>query len=136
VKGLDDLRRLRYVNRQRGAGTRVLLDYLLKQRDLKADEITGYGHEEYTHMAVAGAVASGVADCGMAVRSAAIALGLDFISIGWERYDLVIPAAQFKHPIVEQILGVVGDEDFKQLLAAQPGYAVRESGAVVFEGAL
>lgn len=136
VQGLDDLRRLRYVNRQRGAGTRVLLDYLLKQRDLKADEITGYGHEEYTHMAVAGAVASGVADCGMAVRSAAIALGLDFISIGWERYDLVIPAAQFKHPIVEQILGVVGDEDFKQLLATQPGYAVRESGAVVFEGAL
>lgn len=136
VQGLDDLRRLRYVNRQRGAGTRVLLDYMLKQRGLTSDEIAGYGHEEYTHMAVAGAVASGVADCGMAVRSAAIALGLDFISIGWERYDLVIPAAQFDHPIVQQVLDVVGDDGFKQRLAAQPGYAVDETGQLVFEGTL
>lgn len=136
VRGLDDLPRLRYVNRQRGAGTRVLLDFLLKQRGLTPETIAGYDHEEYTHMAVAGAVASGVADCGMAVRSAAIALGLDFISIGWERYDLVVPAAQADHPIVRQVLAVVGDDGFKRLLAAQPGYAIRETGCIVFEGTL
>ncbi len=134
VRDLDDLPRLRYVNRQRGAGTRVLLDYLLKQRGLAPETIAGYGHEEYTHMAVAGAVASGVADCGMAVRSAAIALGLDFISIGWERYDLVVPATQLEHPVVQQILGVVNDDAFKRVLAAQPGYAIRETGCIVFEG--
>ncbi len=136
VRGLEDLPRLRYVNRQRGAGTRVLLDYLLKQRGLRPGEIAGYGHEEYTHMAVAGAVASGVADCGMAVRSASIALGLDFIPIGWERYDLVVPASQFDHPIVRQVLAVVANEAFKLLLASQPGYAVHETGRVVFEGML
>lgn len=136
VRGLDDLPRLRYVNRQRGAGTRVLLDFLLKQRGLTPETIAGYDHEEYTHMAVAGAVASGVADCGMAVRSAAIALGLDFISIGWERYDLVVPATQADHPIVRQVLAVVGDDGFKHLLAAQPGYAIRETGCIVFEGTL
>ncbi len=136
VRGLDDLPRLRYVNRQRGAGTRVLLDYLLKQRGLAPETIAGYAHEEYTHMAVAGAVASGVADCGMAVRSAAIALGLDFISIGWERYDLVVPAAQAEHPIVQQVLAVVDEDAFKRLLAAQPGYAIRETGCIVFEGTL
>ena len=136
VQGLEDLPRLQYVNRQRGAGTRVLLDYLLKQRGLNPDQIAGYGHEEYTHMAVAGAVASGVADCGMAVRSASIALGLDFIPIGWERYDLVVPASQFDHPIVQQVLTVVADDSFRLRLAAQPGYAVEETGRVVFEGTL
>lgn len=136
VRGLDDLPRLRYVNRQRGAGTRVLLDFLLKQRGIDPATIAGYGHEEYTHMAVAGAVASGVAECGMAVRSAALALGLDFISIGWERYDLVVPVAQLDHPVVKQVLGVVESGDFKLALGVQPGYDVRETGRVVFEGAL
>ncbi len=136
IGGLGDLPRLRYVNRQRGAGTRVLLDYLLKTASIAPSAIEGYTHEEYTHMAVAGAVASGVADCGMAVRSAAIALGLDFISIGWERYDLVVPATHFAHPVVEQILSIVTDDSFKRILAAQPGYAVRETGCMVFEGVL
>ncbi len=136
VRGLEDLARLRYVNRQRGAGTRVLLDFLLKSRDLDPAAIAGYGHEEYTHMAVAGAVASGVADCGMAVRSAAIALGLDFISIGWERYDLVVPATQLEHPVVKQVLSIVNSGEFRSALGAQPGYDVRETGTVVFDGLL
>lgn len=136
VNGLDDLPRLRYVNRQRGAGTRVLLDYLLKQRGIDPATISGYAHEEYTHMAVAGAVASGVADAGMAVRSAALALGLDFISIGWERYDLIVPATQLEHPIVARVLAVVSSGDFKMALGAQPGYDVRETGNVVFDGTL
>jgi putative molybdopterin biosynthesis protein len=131
VRGLEDLPRLRYINRQRGAGTRVLLDYLLKQRDIDPQQVDGYAQEAYTHLAVAGAVASGAADCGLAVRSAAIALGLDFIAIGWERYDLVIPRKHLAHPVVGQLIDVVQSEDFRAVLGKQPGYDVRETGRVV-----
>jgi putative molybdopterin biosynthesis protein len=72
IRSLDDLTRTRYVNRQRGAGTRVLLDYELSQRGIDPTQVDGYEREEYTHLAVAAAVASGSADCGMGIRSAAV----------------------------------------------------------------
>jgi putative molybdopterin biosynthesis protein len=80
-----------YVNRQRGAGTRVLLDYYLQKLDIRASSVQGYAQEEYTHLAVAAAVASGRADTGLGIPVAASALALDFISLFQERYDLVIP---------------------------------------------
>lgn len=128
VWSFDDLPRLRYVNRQKGAGTRLLLDYELKRRGIEPAVIMGYEHEEYTHLAVAVAVATGVADCGLGVRSAAAALDLDFVTVGWERYDLVIPLEHLDHARVQHVLAVLKSADFQRDLAAQPGYDTRETG--------
>jgi putative molybdopterin biosynthesis protein len=133
IQSLDDLPGLRYVNRQRGAGTRILFDYELKQRGIEADQIAGYDHEEYTHLAVAAAVATGIADCGLGVRSAAQALDLDFISVGWERYDLAIPASYLDHPGVTHLIEVLRSPMFKEALHFQPGYDTRETGKVQYE---
>lgn len=133
IESIDDLRQVRYVNRQRGAGTRLLLDYELKQRGIDWQEIEGYMHEEYTHLAVAAAVASGIADCGLGVRSAAIAMQLDFIPVGWERYDLVIPLRHLEHPGVVELLALLADEAFKVELTQQPGYKTDETGTVQYQ---
>jgi putative molybdopterin biosynthesis protein len=128
IQSLDDLTRVRYVNRQRGAGTRLLLDYELSQRDIEPAAVAGYDHEEYTHLAVAAAVASGVADCGLGVRSAALSLGLEFVSVGWERYDLCIPETHLEHPGVQVLLDLLADDSFRQALGQQPGYDTRDTG--------
>ena len=126
VQSLDDLPSLRFVNRQKGAGTRLLLDYELRQRGISPDQITGYDREEYTHLGVAVAVSTGIADCGLGVRSAAVALGLDFVSVGWERYDFVIPDTSLAK--AQPLLDVLNRDSFRHALAAQPGYDVRETG--------
>ena len=131
IASLDDLPRASYVNRQRGAGTRVLLDYEMEQRGITPEQVTGYEREEYTHLAVAAAVASGSADCGMGIRNAAIALDLDFVPVTHERYDLVIPAAFVETPMIQHVLGLLADEEFRAAVAAQPGYDVTEMGKVV-----
>jgi putative molybdopterin biosynthesis protein len=133
IKSLDDLTRVCYVNRQRGAGTRLLLDYELKQRGISPDDVAGYEREEYTHLAVAAAVATGIADCGLGVRSAAVSLNLDFVSVGWERYDIVIPQAYLEHPIVKNLLVTLNSDEFRTALAQQAGYDTRETGVVQYE---
>jgi putative molybdopterin biosynthesis protein len=131
VGSLDDLARIRYVNRQRGAGTRVLLDYELQQRGIDPERVNGYEREEYTHLAVAAAVASGSADCGLAIRSAAMALGLGFIPVTHERYDLVIPSQYVELPMLQHVLALLRDEEFRATVAAQPGYDVSAMGQQV-----
>jgi putative molybdopterin biosynthesis protein len=131
IISLDDLTRVRYVNRQRGAGTRVLLDYELERRGIQPTRVEGYEREEYTHLAVAAAVASGSADCGMGIRSAAAALNLDFIPVGFERYDLVIRAEWLDQPAVQHVLALLQDEEFRAAVGAQPGYNVAAMGQVV-----
>ena len=131
IKGIADLRRARYINRQRGAGTRVLFDYLLGQRDIAPAEIVGYAHEEVTHLAVAAAVADGIGDCGMGLRSAAEAMGLDFIGLTWERFDLAIPRRHLETAPVQALLETLNDADFKRELGAQSGYRSDETGRVV-----
>ena len=84
IRGVEDLPRVSYVNRQRGAGTRVLLDYKLKQAGIDPESIKGYDREAATHMAVAAAIQGGSADAGMGIASAAAAMGLDFIEVGPE----------------------------------------------------
>lgn len=128
IQSLDDLPRVRYVNRQRGAGTRVLLDYELGKRGIDPETIEGYAREEYTHLAVAAAVASGSADCGMGIRSAALALGLGFVPITFERYDLVIPEEFLELPMIQHVLALLGDEEFRAAVAAQPGYDIAAMG--------
>ena len=106
LRTLRDLTRpsVRFVNRQRGAGTRMLLDHLLTNASIEPSAVEGYDREQYTHLAVAADVDSGMADVGLGIRAAARALGTDFIPVGMERYDLVIPNEHLSHPPVAALL--------------------------------
>jgi len=119
---------LQIINRQRGAGTRVLFDYELAQRNIAPAQVKGYEREEYTHLAVAAAVASGTADAGLGIRAAARALDLDFIPLAHERYELVIPQQQFAQPLLQPLLDLLHNDRFKSAVAALPGYDVSIMG--------
>ena len=134
VKGFEDLRRedVVFVNRQAGAGTRLLTDLHLKKLKIDPNIVKGYHHEEFTHMAVAADVLSGAADTGLAVLSAAQALGLDFVPVAQERYDLAIPQAFYDTPGLQALLGVIrGDKEFRDSIVAMGGYDVSEMGKVI-----
>jgi putative molybdopterin biosynthesis protein len=135
LRTLADLGRpdVTFVNRQRGAGTRVLLDFEIAKIGLAAEEIRGYTREEYTHLAVAAAVASAVADCGLGIAAAARALDLDFVPLFKERYDLVIPETFYRSPLLQPLLALLKDERFRKSVAALPGYDVSRMGEVVAE---
>ncbi len=130
ITGLADLTRpdVVYVNRQRGAGTRVLLDYGLAQAGITAEQVQGYTREEVTHLAVAAAVATGLADCGLGIRGAAAALGLDFVPYTWERYDLIIPRAYWESKLLAPLRDVLHSPGFRQAAAALPGYDPTDMG--------
>ncbi len=119
---------VRLVNRQRGAGTRVLLDYELGKLGIESSQVRGYQREEYTHLAVAAAVASHTADVGLGIRAAARALSLDFVPLAHEQYDLVIPGAYFDSPLLRPLLDLLQEADFKAAVAALPGYDVTAMG--------
>jgi putative molybdopterin biosynthesis protein len=135
IRGLADLERpdVRYVNRQRGAGTRVLLDHRLSEMGIDSQTVQGYEREEVTHLAVAAAVASGVADCGLGIRAAARALALDFVPVEWERYDLVIPRENFNDALLEPLLALLHDGAFRSAVSELPGYDPQPMGQVVAE---
>jgi len=135
LAGLADLARpdVSIINRQRGAGTRLLLDYRLRQLGIVPESVRGYAREEYTHLAVAAAVASGVATCGLGIRAAARALGLDFVPLEKERYDLVIPLAYLDTGPLQKLLGLLADARFRDAVAALPGYDVTLMGVRVQE---
>jgi putative molybdopterin biosynthesis protein len=122
-----------YINRQRGAGTRVLLDYHLNLQNLSPDSIHGYHQEEYTHLAVAAAIASGRADCGLGIAAAAQALDLDFIQLYQERYDLVIPERYYHDPLLKPLFQILVDQDFQKTVANLPGYDVDLMGKLIAE---
>jgi putative molybdopterin biosynthesis protein len=119
---------LRYVNRQPGAGTRVLLDYQLGQAGIDPNGIIGYGREEPTHLAVAAAIAAGRADCGMGVRAAARAYGLDFVRITNEPYDLVLDRATLEDPVTAPLWELLDSATFRSAVAALGGYDTTETG--------
>jgi putative molybdopterin biosynthesis protein len=135
IKKLEDLARagVKFVNRQRGAGTRVLLDYHLNMLEIVPESILGYNHEEYTHLAVAAAVASGRADCGLAIAAAAQALALDFIPLFQERYDLVIPKQFVMSDLMAPLFEVLEDRRFRGAVSQLAGYDVSVMGTVVVE---
>ncbi len=119
---------LSFMNRQRGAGTRVLLDYELGRLGIDPATMVGYGREEYTHLAVAAAVASGTADAGLGIRAAANALDLDFVPLASEEYDLVIPQEHVDSGVVGPLLDLLHDAAFRTAVAAMPGYDVGRMG--------
>ncbi len=135
LSGVGDLGRgdLRFVNRQPGSGTRVLLDYQLGRLGIDAGTIQGYDHEEFTHMAVAVAVASGLADTGLGIRSAADALGLDFIPVGDEQYDLLLLRSFYESPTGATLLEVLRSEEFKLAMQSLGGYDTGATGEVLYE---
>ena len=133
IQDLDDLLRgdVVFVNRQRGAGTRVLLDYKLKQRQINPRQIQGYDRQEYTHLAVAAAVASGAADCGLGILAATRALGLDFVPLFDERYDLVIPTPYYESRLLQPLLSLIRDPEFARSVEALGGYGTSQMGKIL-----
>ena len=116
------------VNRQPGSGTRVWLDVQLKRAGVDPAVIAGYEREETTHMGVARAVAEGRATVGLGIQAAATAYGLEFVRLGEERYDLIVPLEWWDEEPLEALRSVVGSAAFKQSLVALGGYEVSQTG--------
>ena len=135
ITSFEDLLRddVNFINRQRGSGTRVLLDWELKKRGILPTRVRGYRDEEYTHMNVAAAVLSGRADCALGVRAAAVALGLDFVPVGVEQYDLVIPKVYADDERMLALLDVIRSAEFRDTVTAMGGYNVSRSGTLLWE---
>ncbi len=119
------------VNRQRGAGTRVLFDYQLGKLGIAPAQVHGYEREEYTHLAVAAAIASGTADFGLGIQAAARALKLDFVPLAHEQYDLVMTRQTYESERLRPLLDLLHDDDFRTAVAAMPGYDVSVMGKIV-----
>ncbi len=130
ITGLADLAGadLSYVNRQRGAGTRMLLDQELRRLGLDAANISGYAREEPTHLAVAAAISAGRADCGLGIMAAARAFDLDFIPVAREPYDLVVEAASLDDPLLTPLWKLLDSPDFRASIEALGGYSTEETG--------
>ena len=122
---------VRYVNRQKGSGTRILTDYLCRQENLDTASIYGYDREELTHTSVAAQIVSGSADAGMGIYSAAKLYDLDFISICIEEYDLIIPDHAWETPQVQQMIATMKSEAFKEKILALGGYTVENPGEII-----
>ena len=132
IRSITDLARpdVTFVNRQRGSGTRVLLDELLTEAGIGFSAVRGHEREEGTHLAVAGVVASGAADVGLGIRAAARAFGLDFVPLTRERYELVMRPETAARPTVRAILGVLADLDFHAAVRSLGGYDTTNTGTV------
>ena len=133
VSSLEDLGRDRitFINRQRGSGTRMLLDYKLNGLGISTDRIDGYGREEYTHLAVAAAVAGGTADVGLGILSAARAMELDFVPLLTEQYDLVIPSEHYESDLLQPLLSLIRTGEFRSEVDELGGYDTSTMGEVV-----
>jgi len=136
IKGFEDLIRedVIFINRQAGSGTRLLLDKNLKELGINFSKIKGYENEEYTHMGVAQAVASGRADVGLGILAAAKALDLDFIPVTEERYDLLIAKEFINSEMIKALLDIIkNDEEFRKAVLSLGGYDIRDMGKIIYE---
>jgi len=134
ITGIESLPDVRFVNRQRGAGTRLLFDFLLKNAGIPTTTINGYGREAATHMALAAAVKGPGADAGIGVLSAANAMGLDFIPVGVEEYDFAIHASDLEKEHVRCFIEVLKHPQFHMQLEALGGYSAGRCGEVEIIG--
>ncbi|HSL06908.1 MAG TPA: molybdopterin biosynthesis protein [Pseudonocardiaceae bacterium] len=130
LAGIEDLSRpgLRYVNRQRGAGTRVLLDHELRRHGVAPGDVTGYQREAHTHLAVAAAVAAGRADAGLGILAAARPFGLDFVPVAQEPYDLVVTRDAYASDMLAPLWALLADDQFRASVEALPGYSTTQTG--------
>ncbi len=133
ITGIEDLIRedIIFVNRQKGSGTRVLLDYLLKNNNIDREKIAGYPREMNTHMTVAAAVLSGSADVAMGIQSVAKAMGLDFIPIGVEEYDFIVENEFLENEKMVKFIEVITSETFKEETEKLSGYSLDDVGKII-----
>lgn len=133
IRDFHDLQRkdIIFVNRQRGAGTRLLVDYQLEKEGIGTEEIVGYDREMTTHMSVAAAITSNTADVGVGVYSAAKSMDLDFIPIGEEHYDFLIPEEYLELETVKAFIQVMTSQEFKEELLKMGGYGVEGIGQII-----
>lgn len=130
IRSLEDLTRpeITFINRQRGSGTRVLLDYHLAKLGVMPAGIQGYSEQEFTHLTVGAAIVSGRADCGVGIAAVTQSLDLDFIPLFEERYDLIIPLEHAQNPLLTPLLELLDDPGFKRMVKLLPGYDVAQMG--------
>ncbi len=131
ITSIADIKNHRFVNRQKGAGTRILFDYLLNKNKINANEINGYDNERPTHMSVAALVQSGAVDCGIGIQSAAVAMGLDFIPVGVEEYDFAIRKCHLELPHIQSFIAVLKSDEFKNRVQALKGYEFDNIGKII-----
>ncbi len=133
IYSLEDIaeKKAKFVNRQRGSGTRLLLDYLVKKLGIDPESIKGYDREEFTHLSVAAAVAAGDSDAGVGVYSAAAMMKLDFIPIGNEEYDIAVPVEYLEHKMTKGLIGVITSTEFKEELEKLGGYDYSDIGKII-----
>lgn len=133
VKTLNDIvdKKVKFVNRQRGSGTRLLLDYNLKKLGIDSRDIIGYEREEFTHLSVAAAVAAGDADAGLGVYSAAVMMNLDFIPVCDEEYDIAVPSEYLELDMIKQFIEVLKSSEFLKELDKLGGYDYSDIGKIV-----
>lgn len=133
IVGIDDLLRedIIYINRQKGSGTRVLLDYLLSEHKIDTEHIRGYQQEEFSHLMVASAVANQRADLGLGIYSAAEAFQLDFLPIIKERYDVIIPQKYYHSDRIQKLLAIIKTEHFKEQVVRLGGYDLSQCGKIL-----
>ncbi|MBI4824230.1 MAG: molybdopterin biosynthesis protein [Nitrospirae bacterium] len=137
IKGFRDLKRddVIFINRQRGAGTRLLLDKNLRELGIEPRSVKGYEREEYTHMAVASAILTGLVDTGLAILASANALGLDFIPLVEERYDFAILEEFIGTEKIQALLKIIReDKEFRESVLGLGGYDIRDMGNVMWSG--
>jgi putative molybdopterin biosynthesis protein len=134
IKGFNDICRpdVVFVNRQKGAGTRVLLDLQLKQRGMSPADVNGYEVELDTHLAVASHIAKGNADVGLGIEGAARISNLEFIPMFRERYDLVMPMASYRNPLLAPMLEIISSDEFKKVVDGVGGYDTSQTGSTTF----
>jgi putative molybdopterin biosynthesis protein len=135
IKTLEQLAgsNVRFINRQKGSGTRILLDYQLKKLGIEPELIHGYLREEYTHLTVGAAIASDRADCGLGIRAAAVALELEFEPLFEERYDLIIPTEHLDTEQMQHLLNVLANDEFRSQVQEIPGYSIEPMGQLIAE---
>ncbi|WP_320172252.1 molybdopterin biosynthesis protein [Maridesulfovibrio sp.] len=123
-----------FINRQRGAGTRILFDYHMNKSGLKPQDISGYDREEFTHMSVAANVLTGAADCGLGIYAAAKALDLDFVPLAHERYDLVIPERFIDDYRIKALIDLIRTDEVKKAISELGGYETPLTGKQMTPG--
>ncbi|WP_343338199.1 hypothetical protein TPELB_02970 [Terrisporobacter petrolearius] len=131
IKSIKDLVNVRYINRQKGSGTRILFDYLIKKNNIEKSDINGYEREEFTHMSLAKAIDNGDADCGLGVYSAAHIFDLDFIPICEEDYDLLLKEDMLESKYIEHLLSTINKESFRKRVDNLGGYNLKNMGEIV-----
>ena len=133
LRSLPDLtaRGVRFINRQRGSGTRLLLDHLLSEAGVAIASIRGYANEEHTHLAVAATVAAGGADAGFGLKAAAARLGLDFVPLAKERYWLAMRTKDIHTAAMTRFLAALRGPMLKEIGRNLPGYSLRGAGSVL-----